>query len=416
MRVEQHIISKKHKLFKYCNTICFQSKNLYNLANYYIRQEFIINKKWLRYNELDKILKNTTEYKLLPSQTSQQLLILLDKNWNSFFKKSKNYFKDKDRYNKPKLPKYKDKNGKNIIIFTNQQGSIKNQKIYFPYSRNQDTINMKTFQQREKYAKQHNIKRSFIETKIDNFQQIRIIPKSNCYVIEIVYKNEIKDLQLDKNNILGIDLGLNNLTTCVNSQGLKPFVINGKIIKSFNQYYNKKLSKLKSLLPKSQYTSNRIQKLTLKRNNKIKDYLHKGSKYIINYCIENNIGNIIIGKNKDWKQNIKLGKRNNQNFVSISFTQLIHMIQYKANEVGIQITLTEESYTSGCSFLDNEPLNNKFYNKNRRITRGLFKSNNGIIINADCNGAYNIIQKVLGNNFKLNSIEDVVLHPLIINL
>lgn len=422
MRVEQHIISKNHELYDYCDKICFQSKNLYNLANYYIRKEFINNKKWLRYNELYNLLKNTEDYKILMASSSQQILRQLDNNWGLFFIQTKDWSKNKNKYNnKPKLPKYKNKNGRNIVIFTNQQCPLKNEIVTLPYLKNKNIINMKARTQREKYARENNIKKSIIKTKVKNLQQVRIIPKSNCYVIEVVYKNEIQNLQLDKNNILGIDLGLNNLATCVNNQGLQSFVINGKIIKSFNQFYNKTLSHYKSLLPKNQYTSNRIQNLTLKRNNKIKDYMHKSSKYIIDYCIQNNIGIIVVGKNKDWKQNINLGKRNNQNFVSIPFNQLIQMIQYKAEEVGIQVILTEESYTSGCSFLDNEPLNKEFYNKSRRITRGLFRSNKNVLINADCNGAYNIIKKVFPNTF-VNGIEgedlvkSYVLHPFIINL
>lgn len=411
MRVEQHIISKNHELYNYCNTICFQSKNLYNLANYYVRQEFINNKRWIRYNELDKLLKNKKEYKLLIASTSQQILRQLDNNWNLFFRQIKDWSKNKDKYSgKPKLPKYKDKiKGKNIVIFTDQQCKIKNKTINLPYIRNENMLNL-TLKEKNKIANNKPI----IKTKVNRLQQVRIIPKSNCYIIEVVYKNEIKNLQLDKNNILGIDLGLNNLATCVNNQGLQPFVINGKIIKSYNQYYNKKLAKLKSLLFKNQYTSNKIQNLTLKRNNKIKDYMHKSSKYIIDYCIQNNIGTIVIGKNKDWKKEINLGKRNNQNFVSIPFNQLIQMIQYKAEEVGIQVIITEESYTSKCSFLDNEILCGHENYLGKRIYRGLFRSNKNVLINADCNGAYNIIRKVFPNVFT-NGIEDVMLHPIIVN-
>ncbi|QIQ33252.1 IS200/IS605 family element transposase accessory protein TnpB [Parageobacillus toebii NBRC 107807] len=196
-----------------------------------------------------------------------------------------------------------------------------------------------------------------------------------------------------------------------------PIVINGKGIKSINQYYNKQLSYFKSILKKQNGLdrSKRLEKLTLKQNNKIKDFMHKASRYVVNWCVKHNIDTVIIGKNDNWKQEINLGKRLNQSFVQIPYDMFIHQLQYKCEEVGIKIVLTDESYTSGTSFLDGEAPTKENYNKSRRIKRGLFRSNKGILINADVNGAYQIIKKVSPNAFA-NGVEGVGLHPVKLNV
>jgi len=289
------------------------------------------------------------------------------------------------------LPKYKNKNGRNIAIFTNQQCKIKNEYIKFPKCN-------------------YRIKTSIKE----GLQQVRIIPRGDIYVIEIVYKKEINSQMKELKNICSIDLGLNNLITLINNIGLKPIVVNGKPIKSMNQYYNKRKAKLMSYIG-DKGISNRIKKLTIKRNNKIKDYIHKSTRLIINYCIKNNVETLVIGKNKNWKQEVEMGKKNNQNFVNIPYDMLIKQLEYKCEENGIKVILTEESYTSGTSFLDNEEPIRDNYNKSRRKYRGLFISNNGTQINADVNGAYQIMKKVFPNVFA-NGIEGVGLHPIVVNI
>jgi len=378
-----------------CDDLCFKSKNLYNYANYIVRQEFINNNEWIRYNSLDKMLKHEEVYKELPSQTSQQILRLLDRNWKSFFQAIKDWSKNKEKYlGKPKLPKYKKKNGRNIVIFTNQQCKIKDGYIKFPKT---------------------DLK---LKTKVtEGLQQVRIVPKGSIYIIEVVYKKEIPDIIRESNRVVGIDLGLDNFVTMVNNIGETPIVINGKGIKSINQYYNKQLSYFKSILKKQNGLdrSKRLEKLTLKRNNKIKDFMHKASRYVVNWCVKHNIDTVIIGKNDNWKQEINLGKRLNQSFVQIPYDMFIHQLQYKCEEVGIKIVLTDELYTSGTSFLDGEAPTKENYNKSRRIKRGLFRSNKGILINADVNGAYQIIKKVSPNAFA-NGVEGVGLHPVKLNV
>lgn len=400
-RVEKHIIKSNNKYYKMLDEYCFKSKNLYNYANYIIRQEFINNGKWIRYNELDKMLKekeNSFDYRNMPMNSSaQQCLKLLDRNWKSFFASIKDYNNNPSKYlGRPKLPKYKPKNGRNVLILTNQNCKIKNGYIKFP----------KKF------------KGLLIKTKIRNgLQQVRVIPKDKYLVIEIVYKIEDVEPLVDNGRYVGIDLGLDNFATITNNCGLIPLIINGKGLKSINQYYNKQISHYKSIakrVNKLDYT-NRISRLTNKRNNKVEDYIHKASKFLVDYCKNNEINTIIIGNNKNWKQNSKMNKKVNQNFIGIPYYNFIQKVQYKAEEFGVKVVITEESYTSGTSFLDNELPIKENYNKNRRKYRGLFVSNNGIKINADANGSYQIIKKVFPKAFA-EGIEGVGLHPFKVDL
>jgi len=292
------------------------------------------------------------------------------------------------------LPKYKKKNGRNIVIFTNQQCKMKDGYIKFPKT----DLKLKT-----KVA--------------EGLQQVRIIPKGSIYIIEIVYKKEIPDMIHESNRVVGIDLGLDNFATMVNNIGETPIVMNGKGIKSINQYYNKQKAYFQSILKKQNGLdwSKRLERLTLKRNNKMKDFMHKASRYVVNWCVERRIDTVIIGKNNHWKQEIHLGKRLNQSFVQIPYDMFIQQLQYKCEEVGIKVILTDESYTSGTSFLDGETPTKENYDKSRRIKRGLFKSNTGILINADVNAAYQIIKKVSPNAFA-NGVEGVGLHPVKLNV
>ncbi len=380
-----------------------KSKNLYNHANFLVREEFIKNDKWLRYGELDKLLKTDMEfddYKQMPTaQSAQQTLRLLEKDWKSFFASVKDWSKHKEKYlGRPKLPKYKPKNGKHILILTNQNVKLREDRLYFP----------KAFQG---FA----MKPRFVELEnFVSFQQVRVIPSFQSFIIELVYNIDIPDVVLEDNGrYLSIDIGLDNLATVVNNAGLKPVIINGKGLKSMNQYYNKKISHAREVAKRMNQKdySNRMDSLTRKRNHKIEDSMHKASRYLINYALSNNFPTIIIGKNKGWKQNSSMNKKGNQSFVGIPHAKWIEMVQYKAQNVGLTVILTEESYTSGTSFLDGEEPTKENYNKVRRIKRGLFVSNKGIKINADVNGAYQIMKKVFPNAFA-DGIEGVALHPI----
>ncbi len=390
MRLTEQIQLKKTKQL---SSLCHLAKNLYNLANYYIRQEFFYLDNWLRYYDLWYMLKEKEPYKKLPSQTAQQILKIVDKNWKSFFYSLKTWKKHSKRYlGRPKPPRYKKKYGEFMIILTNQQCRIKKGLLYFPKKTNLHPI----------------------KTRIQNkLHQVRIIPKGLYYVLEIIYQKEITHLNLDKDRVIGIDLGLNNIITMGNNAGLQPTVIKGGIVKSINQFYNKQLTKYKSIKDKQGilFETKRVQRLTWKRNNKINDIFHRISRRVINYCIENNFGTIIIGYNKTWKQKINIGKINNQKFVQIPFSKLIYQIKYKSELVGINVVLDNESFTSKCSFLDSEPIKRHEIYTGKRISRGLFQNQQGYVINADVNGAYNIIKKVFPKAISVDGIEGVGFHP-----
>ena len=373
--------------------LCHLSKNLYNEGNYLIRQEFFTNEKWLRYNSLYHLLKSSKNYQYLPAQTAQQVLKILERNWKSFFQAIKVWGKEKEKFlGKPRLPKYKLKNGEFMLIFTNQQVKIKAKVLLLPQKVG---LAVKT--------------RLSDTTKL---REVRILPKGIGYVLEIVYQKIVNPKSLNKANALAIDLGVRNLITTVNNNGFEPFVIKGGVIKSINQYYNKKKVRLQSTYDQQDLkTGKALLRLTTKRNNRINDYFHKTTRNLIAYCLNKDIGTLIIGYNSKWKQNCHLGKKNTQNFVTIPYYKLIHQLDYKATEQGITVIRQEESHSSKCSFLDNEPITHHTQYVGKRISRGLFRSKKGVIINADVNGAYNILKKALPNTVAVDGIEAVGLHP-----
>ena len=373
--------------------LCHLSKNLYNESIYLIRQELFKNKKWIRYYTLYHQIKTSANYRQLPTQTAQQVLKILDRNWKSFFRAIRVWKKDRSKFKgKPKPPGYKPKNGEFILAFTNQQVKLKENILTFP----------------KKVG--FELKTRLPDTT--DIREVRIIPKGEGYVVEIVYRKKIHPKPLNTDNIIAIDLGVRNLITAVNNNGLKPFVIKGGVVKSINQYYNKESARIQSTYDRQGIkTGKTMQKLTIKRNKKINDYFHKVSRKIIEYCVINDIGTVVIGYNPDWKQNCQLGKKNTQNFVTIPYHKLLQQLDYKAVEQGITVIKQDESYSSKCSVLDNEPIEHHSKYLGRRMTRGLFKSQKGTIINADVNGAYNILKKALLNAIEADRIEDVGLHP-----
>ena len=402
-RVEKHLIKQNDSYYPMFCDFAHKSKNLYNHANFLVRNEFIKNNKWLRYGEMDKILKADLEfddYKQMPTaQSAQQILRLLEKDWKSFFTAMKDWSNHKDKYSgRPKLPKYKSKDGKHILILTNQNVKIKDGILCFPKTFKGFTLNPRFLN-----------KDNFV-----SFRQVRFVPGYKSFTVELVYNIEVPDALLpDNGRYLSVDIGLDNLATVVNNVGDKPIVINGKGLKSMNKYYNKQISHYREVAKRMNgrdYT-NRMNRLTLKRNHKIDDYMHKASKYLIDYALENNFNTIVIGNNKNWKQESSMSKRVNQSFVGIPHMRFIEMVRYKAQNVGLKVILTEESYTSGTSFLDNEEPIRTNYDKSRRVQRGLFISNNGTKINADVNGAYQIMKKVFPK-VNADGIQGVALHPI----
>lgn len=202
---------------------------------------------------------------------------------------------------------------------------------------------------------------------------------------------------------MSVDFGINNLMTVANNIGIQALIIKGKALKSFNQHFNKLKARLQSKLDLTNneqlkiHYQRKLDRLYRKRKHKLNDYLHKASHYLINQAVSNKVDTLVIGYNQGWKQEIDIGKVNNQKFVQIPFLALLNQVKYKANLMGIQVIVTEESYTSKCSFLDNEPLTKRSTYLGKRVCRGLFKSATDKLINADVNGALNILRKVIGN-------------------
>ena len=384
---ERHIIKRSNSLYNELDNLCFLSKNIYNSALYAVRQYYFENKKYISWINVNKNFVNDkqVDYYALPCKVSQQTLKMVDQNMKSFF----NAIKSKK--SKPKLPKYLDKiKGRFVVTYTDQ------------------AISKKEFKHGFIVLSKTNVR---IKTKVKDVKQVRIVPRNNFIVVEVLYEAECKEhINTDK-KYCGIDLGLNNLMTC-SFQNEIPIIFNGRPLKSINWHYNKEKSRLQSLLDNGKKTSKKIQNITLKRNNRVSDYLHKITSMFINYAVSKGISDVVVGYNKEWKQWINIGKVNNQNFVGIPYYKLLNMLKYKCELHGISLAVTEESYTSKCSFLDDENICRHKEYAGKRIKRGLFKSSSGKLINADVNGALNILNKVIGK-FEYDPIK-VCSTPLVV--
>ena len=391
--VESHIIKPSHKDYKELDNLLFLSKNLYNTGLYEVRQHFFkakedssIKYKYLNYYALNTLLKGREDenYRALPANTSQEVLKLINQNFCSFFK-TLSMKRERLMTNKVSIPKYLDSiKGRQVLIYNQMTiGKVLLKKgiIQLPKTKIQ------------------------IKTKHpESLRQVRIVPKNGFIIIEVIYEVQERELLKDNSRYLSIDLGINNLATC-SSNVIEPFIIDGRRIKSINQFYNKHKAELQSSLEKNKKFSKRIQHLTNKRNFKILNYLHKASKFIVNQAVSNALNTIVIGYNKGWKQETNLGKKTNQNFAQIPFEKLVQLISYKAKLQGIQVFLQEESYTSQVSFLEGDCIptfkkdDSKKNPSGKRIKRGLYSSPKGLL-NADINGSLNILRKFLASNNK----------------
>ena len=389
---EKHIIKRTHPFYNECDMLCFQSKNIYNQGLYNVRQHYFNTKTYLNYYGNYNLTKTQECYDYLPKKVFTQTLRHVDMVFKSFFALLKN------KSVKNKIPKYLDNvNGRYVAIFTKQAISLKEFKKTGKLRLSQTDI--------------------CIATKLTDFnslKEVRIVPRMPHYVIEVVYQVKEKTHH-DNGKCAAIDLGLNNLATVAFNDGSKPLIVNGRPLKSINQYYNKKKAQYQSRLKGNKRTSKRICTLTNKRNNKVTDYLHKASRLLVNQLVSQGITTLVIGKNKNMKQDINIGKVNNQNFVQLPIMRFADLMKYKCELEGIKVLFNEESYTSKCSFLDGEVIckHNKYMGK--RVKRGLFVSRNGIKINADVNGAYNIMIKVIPNAFA-DGIEGVGVHPMVLTI
>nr|DAD64361.1 MAG TPA: endonuclease [Caudoviricetes sp.] len=408
-------IKQNHKNYEMLDEYAFLCKNLYNVATYLSRQGIITeNKNPSAFDIINLLTKEKhSDYTAMPAKVSQSIINKVYQNFQSFWKAIKNYHKDKSKFTgRPKLPKYLDKTkGRANIIFTKQAISKRDF--------NNGVLTL---------SSRFDTKLSFDLGKLknvityDDLQEVKVIKTSYGYSISIIYKIIEPVTKENSGRYLAVDLGVNNLLTVAGNINSTPFIITGKTIKSVNQFFNKTKAKLISQKDKlsnksvaqKQHIDKQLNYLSFRRSNLIKDYLHKTSHYLINYAVTNKITTIVIGLNPNWKQGINIGKKNNQKFVSIPFARLVQMIQYKAKLQGIDVVITEESYTSKCSFLDNETLQKHDSYLGKRLKRGLFESLTGRFINADVNGALNILRKVIGD-FKFDPIV-VCSTPKIINI
>lgn len=366
------------------------AKNLTNEAIYNIRQHYFHDGTYIRYEENYKLLKNSMNYRTLNSNMSQQILKEVDGSFRSFFGLLKLAKEGKYRYDDISLPRYLPKDGYAALVIGFVR--VKDSKLILPYS------NM--------FKKTH----SPVEIRIPpvlkdkKIKEIRIIPKLNARFFEIQYTYEKECIQrnLNKNNALAIDLGINNLATAVTNTG-HTFIIDGRRLKSINQYYNKENARLQSIKDKQNYgkkTTLRQKRLSLKHNNQVNDYMNKTARIIIDYCIDHDIGKLIIGYNEDFQRNVNLGKPNNQTFTNIPFGKLRDKLKYLCEFNDIEYIPVEESYTSKASFFDYDdiPVYSKektshYIFSGKRIYRGMYETMNGYTFNADVNGALNILKK-----------------------
>lgn len=373
--------------------LCWFSKNLYNVALYNIRQHYFAEKQFLRYESNYHACKTNENYKLLQAGVSQQTLKVVDRSFRSFFSLIKKAKSGEYRFHDVKLPHYLKKDGMFPLIFSTNAITIKDGYFIVPFSREYAKLNPDV-----------KIRIPFPARLADKkIKEVRIIPKYNGKIFDIqyVYESESEIKKLDQSKALSIDIGLENLATCVCSSTGASFIMDGRKLKSINQFYNKRKARLQSIADKQNTKSTRqVVKLTNKRNNQTKDYINKTSRHIINYCIENDIGTVIVGYNPDFKRGINLGKKNNQSFTQISFGRLRENLENLCERYGVRYVMQEESYTSKASFLDDDNIpvfnpaeENSHIFSGKRIKRGLYRSAKGILLNADINGALNILRK-----------------------
>lgn len=354
--VEQHIIDKHDVRWSAIDAVCLLSKNLYNAANYAIRQEYIFHRRFIPYAEMAKTMKTNPDYCALPRKVSQWVLKQVDHDWKAYFAALEAWERCPNKFTgKPKLPKYKDKaHGRNLLTYTDQAISLPLLKKKGVIKPSQLDVTVKTRQR--------------------TIDQVRIVPRKSHYVVEVVYTVETAPERTQTpERIAAIDLGMNNLATVTSNQpGFVPLLVNGRPLKTINQLYNKRRAFLRSQLWAEQHTSRRIEALTNTRNRRVDAYLHTMSRRIINVLAQHQIDTLVMGKSAGWKQGINFGSKTTQMFLQIPHDRFIHMLSYKAEQVGIRVIVSEESYTSKCSFLDLEPVEKRTAYAGKRVHRGCF--------------------------------------------
>lgn len=390
--VEQHLIRKGDPRYRVIDAAAFASKNLYNQAMYQIRQAYLHEGKYLPYAEVFHLVKHMDCYKALPAKVANSLLILVHKNWVSFFKALEAYRLDSSKFlGRPRIPGYKDKErGRTILIYDMQALGKRHFKKTGKLVPSGLAIEIET-----------------CLTEWWHLDQVRIVPAPSGYMIEVVYEQPEEQADVTQEWVAALDPGVDTLAALTsNKPGFQPLLVNGRPLKSENQCYNKQRAHLQGLLPENQSTSHRLSAITTKRTRRVNAYLHTASRRIIDVLVEEGISTVVLGKNLRWKQEVTLGRKNNQQFVQLPHARFLDLLIYKAKQVGIRVVLQEESYTSKASFLDRDPIpvydpkrTEKPQFSGKREYRGLYRAKDGRRIHADVNGSYNILRKALPNSF-----------------
>ena len=390
LTIKQQLKHLSKEDYKNLRSLCHTAKDLTNQALYCVRQYFFNEHKYLSYEKVYAELKTCDNYKLIAANMSQQILKEVDSSFKSFFALLKLVKKKGYPANAVKIPHYLPKDGYATLII--QVFAIRDGVFVLPYSR--------------AYNKDHSKVKIKVPPILEgkNVKEIRIIPKDKARFFEIqyIYESNVQPKELDKTKALAIDLGVDNLATCVTSDG-NSSIIDGRRLKSINQWYNKQNARLQSIKDKQRFGKGRTERqkrILRKRNNRVNDYISKAAKMIIKYCLTHNIGHLVCGYNVTFQQNTNLGIINNQNFISLPYGQFRDKLKYLCELYGITYTEQEESYTSKASFWDNDKIpvynadNPQTYEfSGKRVKRGLYQTATGKTLNADINGALNILKK-----------------------
>ena len=401
---EKEIIYSNDERFELIKELCRLSKNLYNRSLYDIRQYYFETKLHRTWQSQRLIFteQRDCDYYSIQSHLAGEVLMQVGRQFISFFNNKAN--------KKKRIPRYKDRKGYNVVTFPritiSKRIEFNEDKQLYTYTLCKRSYNLK------------------VQSTKPNVKMMKFVYDEANDLIKCfkIYEVEEPKLKKDNSRYFSIDPGLNNIVSIYNNIGIRPLLYNGRPIKSINQYYNKTRAKLRSELPKNVRTSKRLKRLSIKRSNKIDYEMHKISSHIINEAVRNSISKIFIGNNVGWKNEINIGKRNNQNFVNIPHTKLFHQLSYKASLKGIDVIFTEESYTSKASFFDRDglsvygnPDNHKFSGK--RIKRGLYKDSKGNVWNADLNGAANIMRKCSDEAYKgIRKTKELMKRPILVTL
>ncbi len=393
--VEQHRIDRHDPRWKAIDEATFASKNLYNAALYVKRQAYIHEHyRVISHTDLDKQMQPTAEYRALPAKIAQWVLKQVCAAWESYFAAVAEWERNPAKFlGHPKLPQYLAKDGRNLLVYTAQAISRdpKNAGWIVP---SQVPIRVATKLMHAEMA------------------QVRLVPKATHFVVEVIYERAPEQASVDPARIASIDIGVNNLAAITsNKPGFHPLLVNGRPLKSLNQSYNKRRATMQAKLPNDTFTSRAIDHLTDHRTRSIISYLHTASRAIIDLLVQEGIGALVIGKNTGWKQEVHMGRKNNQSFVFIPHAHFIELLQCKAALVGIQVFTIEESHTSKCSFLDLEPIGHHEHYVGKRVKRGLFRAGTGQMINADINGSYNILRRFAPQVFA-DGVASFLLRPI----